>query len=426
MTRKIPINKKMGYNMRLHPNYNGVKANNYIFQKLKDAGVTYIRLYSNIEKDSFESDTCKMDWLYDNIKTVYNQGFVPVLPLIIDYPSAVQDINAASNYSHSKWSYEIQNQFKRFFKEVVQHIESMGIRVVYEGFNEAPGAFWSSYGYSYNNQNTINSYLDIYDYMRNTVYTYSKSKYIELCTTGWPGKRKNNTGNVGELDTVLSMLNKRYHNLNGSPYDRPADYISYHPYVEQGYDNGAPEILIKEGRFDKYDNLKNIPIAWSEFGFSHTKDWAGNYPPCTRKALIMRQIIIGDYIGCDMMIPYSARVYNYPWGKEKLLYNWGNVVRTTQDGVDYYQFDETGQGVFEICRQLKGYRLNRNITVNKPITESNYLSILYAFEYVNDEGTKKLVYWTPMSQPFQKEITWNNQKYDLSFKYEPQFLTERS
>lgn len=422
---KIPINQKLGYNMRSHPNYDGQQAHEYVFQKLKDAGATYIRLYSNVESASFDADTPKMNYLYENCKEVAQHGFTPVLPLIIDYPSKAQDINASDNPTHCRWSDTLISQFKRFFKEVVQHIEGMGIHVVYEAFNEAPGGFWSSYGYSYNDQTTINSYMDMNDYMRRTVYQYSTSEFIELCSTGWPGQTQNGSIYTGKaLDKVNSTLNSRYGNLGQTPYDKRAEFISYHPYMEQHFNNGAPEILLKEGTFNDYPNLKDIPLAWTEFGFAHVKDWPGDYPPCTKRALMMRQIIIGDYIGCDMMIPYTSRVYNYD--NKGSLYNFGNVVRTTQDGVDSFQFDETGQGVFEVCSQLKGYHLNRNVTIDRPITESNYLGMLYAFEYENDAGKKKLAYWTPMSQPCNKTITWNDQEYNLTFKYEPQFLEERS
>ena len=86
----IKLNDKLGYNMRLHPNYDGTVANQYIYNKLKAVGVKYIRLYSNVESASFDSDTCKMNYLYQNVQEVASQGFTPVLPLIIDNPQKTQ------------------------------------------------------------------------------------------------------------------------------------------------------------------------------------------------------------------------------------------------------------------------------------------------------------------------------------------------
>lgn len=418
----IKLNDKLGYNMRLHPNYNGDVANKYIYKKLKAAGVKYIRLYSNVESASFDSNTCKMNYLYDNVQEVSSQGFTPVLPLIIDYPAKKQDINASDNPTHCYWSDTLQTQFKSFFKEVVQHIESMGIKVIYEAFNEAPGGFWSSYGYSYDNQDTINSYMDMNDYMRQTVYSYSSSKFIDLCSCQWAGHRSH--GNIyGSLDltTVLTTLSNRYANLSDTGNNRKADYISFHPYMEAGTDNGNPEILLFQGSYSDYPNINTIPQAWTEFGFANTQDWNGNFPPSTQRALIQRQILIGDYMGIDIMIPYSARVYDYNWGGEECLYNFGNTIRNKDD--NSYYMNETGQGVFELLSELKGYYFNQTIDTGIDLfDQSKYLNALYAFEYVNDNGNKKLVYWTPSVTPITKSISWNGTNRNLTFKYNVQFL----
>lgn len=407
--------------MRLHPNYNGDLANQYIYKKLKAVGAKYIRLYSNIEDDSFTSNTCKMDWLYQNVQEVADQGFTPVLPVIIDYRAGKQDVNASGNITHCYWSDTVQNQFKQFFKEIVQHIESMGIKVVYEAFNEAPGGFWSSYGYSYNNQDTINSYMDMNDYMRRTVYTYSSSKFIDLCATTWAERGVDgNVNNPPALDTVMQTLSKKYSTLGTNGVNRQADYISFHPYMEAAIDNGNPEILLFEGSYSDYPNINTIPQAWTEFGFANKQDWNGNFPPSTQKALIQRQILIGDYMGIEIMIPYSARVYNYNWGGKELTYNFGNVLRNEQNNT--YSMNETGQGVFELLTQLKGYAFNQAIdTGNDLYDQKTYLNTLYAFEYINDNGKKKLVYWTPSPVPITKTIVWNGLYIELTFKYKPQF-----
>lgn len=418
----IKLNEKLGYNMRLHPNYNGDIANRYIYQKLKAVGAKYIRLYSNVEQASFDSNTCKMNYLYDNVQEVANQGFTPVLPLIIDYPAKKQDINASDNSTHCYWSDTLQSQFKRFFKEVVQHIESMRIKVIYEAFNEAPGGFWSSYGYSYNNQDTINSYMDMNDYMRQTVYSYSSSKFIDLCSCQWAGHRQGTSiYNPKALDTVLTILSNRYAKLSDAGSNRKADYISFHPYMETAYDNGNPEILLFQGSYSDYANINTIPQAWTEFGFANKQDWNGNFPPSTQRALVQRQILIGDYMGVDIMIPYSARVYNYDWGGEECTYNFGNTIRNSETNT--YSMNETGQGVFELLTELKGYHFNQSIDTGIDIfDQSKYLSALYAFEYVNDSGNKKLVYWTPSVTPITKSISWNGIDRDLTFKYNVQFL----
>lgn len=418
----INLNEKLGYNMRLHPNYDGAAANRYIYNKLNEAGAKYIRLYSNIESDSFDSGTCKMDWLYSNVQEVANHGFTPVLPLIIDYPAKKQDINASGNTTHCYWSDTVQSQFKTFFKEVVQHIESMGIKAVYEAFNEAPGGFWSSYGYSYNNQDTINSYMDMDDYMRQTVYTYSSSKFIDLCSTSWA---LHNQGasiyNAKALNTVLTTLSNRYANLPDTGNDRKADYISFHPYMEAEFDNGNPELLLFEGSYSDYANINTIPQAWTEFGFANKQDWNGNFPPSTQRALVKRQILVGDYMGVDIMIPYSARVYNYNSGGKELTYNFGNTLRDPNNNT--YSMNETGQGVFELLSELKGYHFNQAINTGTDLFNKDiYPSALYAFEYINDDGMRKLAYWTPSSVPITKTISWNGSNIELTFKYNPQFL----
>lgn len=417
----VNLNDKLGYNMRLHPNYDGTEANQYIYNKLKAVGAKYIRLYSNIEDDSFINNTCKMDWLYQNVQEVVSQGFIPVLPIIIDYRSGKQNINAADNPTHSYWSDTVQDQFKQFFKEIVQHIESMGIKVIYEAFNEAPGGFWSSYDCSYNNQDTINSYLAMDKYMKETVYNYSSSKFIDLCSCQWAGHVNDENLLEGSLSLskVLTTLDNNYLDLSNTGTDRKADYISFHPYMEQAFDNGNPELLLFQGKYDKYPNLSLVPQAWTEFGFANTQDWNGNFPPSTQRALIQRQVLIGDYLGVEIMIPYSARVYN--WDSQGSTYNFGNTIHDTVN--DTYCMNETGQGVFELLSELKGYHFNQIIETDTGILEPNtYLSGLYAFEYINDSDDKKLAYWTPNPVPTTTSVTWNGEDRELTFKYNVQFL----
>lgn len=407
--------------MRLHPNYDGEAANQFVFNKLKNVGAKYIRLYSDVESASFDSNSCKMNYLYENVQEVANQGFVPILPLDINYPEKKLNVDDPNNHTHSYWSDTMQSQFKTFFKEVVQHIESMGIKAVYEAYNEAPGGFWSTYDYSYNNQDTINSYMDMNDYMRRTVYTYSSSKFIDLCSCQWAGHIKHNcAANPVDLTRVLTSLSNRYAYLSEAGVNRKADYISFHPYMEASNDNGNPELLLFQGSYSDYSNINTIPQAWTEFGFANKQDWNGNFPPSTQRALIQRQILIGDFMGVEIMTPYSSRVYNYEWDGEECTYNFGNTIRNASNNT--YSMNETGQGIFELLTQLKGYAFNQAIPTGCDIyDQQTYPSALYAFEYVNDNGKKKLVYWTPSPVPITKTIVWNGLYTELTFKYKPQF-----
>ena len=129
--------------------------------------------------------------------------------------------------------------------------------------------------------------------------------------------------------------------------------------------------------------------------------------------MLIRQIIIQDYLNVDPIIIYSANTNADPSVADKDDC-WG----TYQYHKDTNETTLSTLGSYELSwiNSMRGYHLNGMVTPthNFTLTIDNVSYTNFAFEYENDEGHKKLFYWNPMGYN-TSSLNWNNQTYNLTF-----------
>ena len=129
--------------------------------------------------------------------------------------------------------------------------------------------------------------------------------------------------------------------------------------------------------------------------------------------MLIRQIIIQDYLNVDPIIIYSANTNADPsvadkddcWGTYQYHKDTNEITLSTLGNFEYYWI-----------KSMQGYHLNGMVTStrNYTLTNENVNYTNFAFEYENNEGHKKLFYWNPFGYNTSL-LNWNGNSYSLTF-----------
>lgn len=359
------------------------------------AGAKYFRPAFALQQNEYDGGN--NDWRIQPFKNIIAKGVTPVLNL---YPQQLKGHLSDSNAS------DLVNKAVSAYSNVLDRLINSGISpndFIIEAWNEADGGFSGDRNKAQNDIDFIDKYLTFNMKMNDECHKRG-IRFMDLDSVCYP--------HAPELQTVMQQYNQKMASYSSKP-----DWISFHPYCERGRgDNTIPEYLMTTLNLSDWDNLSGIPLAVSEFGYP-SMEWghpfSGKYPIQYSRDMMIRQIIIQDFLGVAPIIIYSANT---------------NADSKTADSDDcwgayqYYadtqeiKMTELGKVVLNFCQSMEGYHLSGMITPshNFTLTTENIPYTNFAFEYDNDNGHKKLFYWNPFGNN-TTSLSWNNQNYNLTF-----------
>lgn len=356
------------------------------------AGAKYFRPAFALQQNEYDGGN--NDWRIQPFKNIIAKGVTPVLNL---YPQQLKGHLSDSNAS------DLVNKAVSAYSNVLDRLINSGISpndFIIEAWNEADGGFSGDSNKAQNDIDFIDKYLTFNMKMNDECHKRG-IRFMDLDSVCYP--------HAPELQTVMQQYNQKMASYSSKP-----DWISFHPYCERGRgDNTIPEYLMTTLNLSDWDNLSGIPLAVSEFGYP-SMEWghpfSGKYPIQYSRDMMIRQIIIQDFLGVDPIIIYSANT---------------NADSKTADSDDcwgayqYYadtqeiKMTELGKVVLNFCQSMKGYHINPQ-PIRMPTGTSEIAYTDFAFEYDNDNGHKKLFYWNPFGHKTET-VNWNGQNYNLTF-----------
>lgn len=334
-------------------------------------------------------------WRVAPFKLIISKGVTPVLNL---YPQQIKNHLANSNAD------DLVNQAVTAYAKCIDVLLNNGISpsdFIIEAWNEADGKFAMSDDSAQTNTTVIDKYLTFNMKMNEECHKRGV-RFMDLDSVTYP--RDPN------LQTVMNQYNQKMASYSSKP-----DWISFHPYCERVRgDNTIPEYLMTTFNLVDWDNLSEIPLAVSEFGYPSVEwgsPFSGKYPFQYARDMMIRQIIILDYLGVDPIIIYSANT-NADEATANSDDCWGAYQYFAKDGS--IKMTDLAKVELEFLQSMKGYHINPQ-PVRMPDGQYDLGYTDYAFEYINDEtGHKKLFYWNPFGAVNEK-VEWNGQNYDLTF-----------
>ncbi|MCP9357366.1 hypothetical protein KBX49_09125 [Liquorilactobacillus satsumensis] len=271
--------------------------------------------------------------------------------------------------TQSYYSSDMLEKIKNSCLEIYQVLK--GGDVVYEGWNEPNGGFWSPKAY-WENQ-TDPSIVSASTAME--IWLAKQGRNIDQTAT-FTGP---SMFQAPDYDVVYGGggNNRKYVNMTAQfgLYD-VLDAVCIHPYMQQSIENGSPELLLSMGKM----KVTNLPLVSNEFGFfvydksNGNTSWQGAWNPHTAAALTLRQILIMDLTGYSIIAMYGSG-----GGAMGVTSNAGNIL-------------STGKAMQWLLAELNGYTLDSKIEVT---AHNGYIDDLYVLKYTKDGASNKIVYWTP-------------------------------
>lgn len=360
------------------------------------SGAKYLRPAFSLQQDEYDGGN--NDWRIEPFKKIVSKGITIVLCF---YPQQLKGHLEDSDID------EMIDKAVSAYTNIVDRLLSAGIQpnqLIGEAWNEADGGFAmtpQNDGPAQTNSDVIDKYLT-FNMKMNDVCHQRGIRFMDLCSIEYPHS------------PYLSLVMKDY-NQKMASYSSKPEYISYHPYCDRNRgDNIIPEEMIGSFNLSDWSNLSDIPLAVSEFGFP-SMDWgdpfSGKFPFQYSRDMMIRQIIIQDYLGVDPIIIYSANTNPDPSdaGSDDC---WGAYQYHKSDGS--ITLSDLGAAELKFLQTMQGYWLSNAVLVPSDHSQESLTYSNYAFEYTNSNGNKKLFYWNPMGYN-TSSLNWNNQTYNLTF-----------
>ncbi|WP_034991560.1 hypothetical protein [Liquorilactobacillus vini] len=387
-TVKRPISEKIG--LCLWPYSQDMNAQ---IKACHDIGMKYIScgVFLNLPDFSAPSDLFKSTL---QLCKAYEMHMMVNFTSFNSNPGSTGD--GFNEETQSFYSSDMLEKIKNSCLEIYQVLK--GGDVVYEGWNEPNGGFWSPKPYSENQTNPS---------------IVSASTAMEI----WLAKQGRNidptatfTGpsmfQAPDYDVVYGAVdnNRKYVNMTAQfgLYD-VLDAVCIHPYMQQSIENGSPEALLSMGEM----KVTNLPLVSNEFGFfvydksNGNTLWQGAWDPHTASALTLRQILIMDLTGYSIIAMWGSGD-----GEMGVTSNAGNIL-------------STGKAIQWLLAELNGYTLDSKIEI---ADHTGYIDDLYLMKYTKDGAKDKLVYWTPSRIGELYGLVYQGNFYKLRFSDYPQIL----
>lgn len=354
------------------------------------AGMHWIRPGFNLQPDEFNG--ADNPWRLNTYKKIQDMGME-----IIEcaYPQQIR------NHLLDSDADTLIDKGVAAYAHIMDRLQGFGVHnFILEAWNEADGKFADdTQTKAQSNDTIIDKYLTFNQRLCEEAHKRGV-KFMDLCSIEYPHSQ--------DLQYVMGKFNDKLATYSSKP-----EYISFHPYCDQYNPNFIPEIYLTALNTADWDNMSGIPLSASEFGFP-SEDWgtpfSGKWAFQYSRDVMIRQIIIMDFIGIEHLIIYSGNTNADPKGAD-LDNCWGMYQYNASN--DTVTMSSLGKAVLRFCQDMKGYYLNPN-PVKFPDGSSSYLYSNYAFEYDNDNGHKKLFYWNPLGMN-TTNVQWNNQTYNLHF-----------
>lgn len=295
--------------------------------------------------------------------------------------------------------------------------------MIIEAWNEADG---TGFGTTDGNVAVTNEdYIRRYQQFNQNVCQSAKAvgfKFLDIDSIYYP--------QYPSIQKNMNMLNDRIPNYTSKP-----DALSFHPYCNQKHDETRiPENLLVNNNFrlNNYENLKDIPFAVSEFGFptvDGAKPFIGSIGTQYGRELLIREIIVLDYLNVNPIIIYSGKVNTYNVSDTNADACWGLFQQyKTNDGQYSIKLSELGKYELQWLEEMQGYYLSNCLSPTdlSSLTYDNVGYKLFAFEYTNDStNTKKLIYWCPYGDVTQT-VNWNGSYHKLHATFRVRSITEKA
>lgn len=398
MTKKL--NDKIGFNV-MHDSWNNSYQEHNVERAVdlsKSIGAKYIRPALRIMDDEFENGYA------DDNRTPMTKMFIEagLIPIWGPVPAGLQNKLKDSNFD------TLMEKVVTIYGEIMDKFIDAGISpddFIFEAWNEADGGFAMNDGSSQTDADVINKYLEFNKRINDECHKRGV-RFMDLDSVQYP--------KASNLSLVMDLYNQKMASYSSKP-----EWVSFHPYCERDKsDNNIPEKLMVDNNMNltSWNNLSGIPIAASEFGYP-TEDWgdpfSGQYPYQYSKDMFVRQVIVMDYLNVDPIIIYSANTNpdqsdagkDECWGTFQYYKDTDEITMSTLGSYEYYWINS-----------MRGYHLNGMVTPTKnfTLTDDNVNYTNFAFEYENDNGSKKLFYWNPFGNN-TTSLNWNGQTYNLNF-----------
>lgn len=355
----------------------------------KMTGIKYVRPAFNLQQDEFDGsdNPWRLAW-YHKIQDAGLTGIVGA------YPQQIKGHLTDSN------AIQLIDQAVAAYAHIMDRFQADGISDFFvEAWNEADGSFATSDQTQAQTNDTI---IDGYLTFNMKLYEECKKRgvqFMDLCSIQYPA--------AGDLKHVLDCYNEKLNQYSGRP-----EWVSFHPYCQRDNENNIPEKYITLFDRSQWSNINNIPMAISEFGYP-SEDWghpfSGKFPFQYSRDMMIRQIIIQDYLNIDPIVIYSANTNPDPsdaetddcWGAYQYHKSNGSITLSDLGAVE-----------LKFLQSMQGYWLSNTVLI--PSSTQNVEYSNFAFEYINSNGNKKLFYWNPMGYN-TSSLNWNNKTYNLTF-----------
>lgn len=359
----------------------------------KAAGMKYFRPGFNLQPDEFNGadNPWRLPWYHK----VQDAGL-----MIIEgaFPQEIKNRLTDSNAD------QLIDQAVSAYAHVMDRLIGDGITsFCIEGWNEADGKFAvDDQNQAESNDEIIDKYLTFN--MKLCEEAHQRNiKFMDLCSIQYP--------KAPNLKHVMDCYNNKLNEYSSQP-----DWVSFHPYCEKDNANNIPEkylLTLTTGQ-SGWTNVERIPVAASEFGYP-TEDWghpfSGQWPVQYSRDLMIRQVIIMDYLGVSPIVVYSGNTNPDPQdaGMDDC---WGAFQYSKSNGS--IELSELGKVELEFFQSMIGYSLTNAVLTPNGYSDDDFMYSNYAFEYTNDEGHKKLFYWNPFGYN-TSSLNWNSKTYNLTF-----------
>lgn len=359
----------------------------------KAAGIKYIRPGFNLQPDEFNGTY--NSWREKPYLKMKEAGLT-----IIEgaYPQQVKNHLLDSNTD------ELIDKAVNAYAGVIDGLIKIGINdVILEGWNEADGKFAVD---DQNRAETDDTIIDKYLTFNMKLCEVAHERnigFMDLCSIQYL--------KAPDLKHVMDCYNEKLNEYSSQP-----DWVSFHPYCERKNANNIPEKYLSTLQADgtSWSNIAAIPLAVSEFGYP-SEDWgcpfSGSWPAQYARDVMIRQIIIMDYMGIDPIVVYSANTNPDP-STAGMDDCWGIYQYNQSDGS--IRLSKLGAVELEFFQSMKGYYLSNAVLLPSTLQDQDLEYSNYAFEYSNDEGQKKLFYWNPFGLN-TSVVNWGGSYYRLNF-----------
>lgn len=379
LTVKRPFSDKIG--ACVWPYYSNiadqVRLCASVGMKYVSAGVLFDR------PNNFAAPTTEFTTMMDLVKQ-YN------LTLMVDW-TATQ--TGSDPTTHSFWTTAELETIKIGVIEIINQLKGLG--VVYIGWNEPNGVFWTSQNqpYAQTSYDIVKPSTDMEIWLAKQARSIDSTATIAGPSMIYPPD-----------DTVENRL---YVNMIAEMgMFKYLDAICEHPYMRKPNDNGCPEQLIKTDNF----GVSNLPKMSNEFAFpwnqkkvANDVGFQGIWNLYESIKLTLRQILIMDYMDYSIIALYTAECGT---NDDSLLDVNGNLT-----GI--------GKAIKWLISELDGYTLDSKIEITEHV---GYVDDLYLMKYTKDGAKDKLVYWTPSRIGELYGLVYEGNFYKLKFSDYPQIM----